>query len=56
MVILGKDTSIISRLKKELSHSFAMKDLGSAKQILGMQITGDLRLIICIYNLNSNLN
>ena len=43
MVILGKDTSIISRLKKELSHSFAMKDLGSAKEILGMQITGDRR-------------
>jgi ATP-binding cassette subfamily B (MDR/TAP) protein 1 len=28
-------------LKEELSKSFAMKDLGPAKQILGMKITRD---------------
>lgn len=38
MLIVGKDISEIVRLKKELSKSFAMKDLGPAKQILGMRI------------------
>ncbi|CAN0919974.1 Retrovirus-related Pol polyprotein from transposon TNT 1-94 [Linum grandiflorum] len=33
----------IARLKKELSKSFAMKDLGPAKQILGMKISRDRR-------------
>ena len=28
-------------LKKKLSNSFAMKDLGAAKKILGMRITRD---------------
>ena len=41
MLIVGKDTSKIDNLKKELSKSFAMKDLGSAKQILGMKISRD---------------
>lgn len=41
MLILGKDMSKIDRLKKELSESFAMKDMGPAKQILGMQISRD---------------
>ena len=35
MIILCKDTSIIGRLK-ELSQSFAMKDLGPAKKIFWM--------------------
>ena len=29
------------KLKKELSKSFSMNDLGSAKQILGMKISHD---------------
>ena len=33
--------SKIDRLKKGLSESFAMKDMGPAKQILGMQISRD---------------
>ena len=41
MMIIGHDSSKIDRLKKELSKSFAMKDLGSAKQILGMKISHD---------------
>jgi hypothetical protein len=28
-------------LKKKLANSFAMKDLGAAKKILGMRITRD---------------
>ena len=28
-------------LKRKLANSFAMKDLGAAKQILGMRITRD---------------
>ena len=39
MLILGKNTSKIDELKKELCKSFSMKDLGHAKQILGMRIT-----------------
>lgn len=38
MLIVGKDVTKISQLKKELSNYFDMKDLGPAQQILGMQI------------------
>ena len=41
MLIIGHDSSQIDRLKKELSKSFAMKDLGSAKWILSMKISCD---------------
>ena len=41
MLIVGHDPKKISSLKKALSKSFAMKDLGSAKKILGMKITRD---------------
>ncbi|KAF5938278.1 hypothetical protein HYC85_025784 [Camellia sinensis] len=41
MLIVGQDSSMINRLKLELSKSFAMKDLGPAKQILGMKIVRD---------------
>ena len=41
MLIVGKDAMKISQLKKELSKSFDMKDLGPAQQILGMQIIRD---------------
>ena len=39
MLIVGKNTSKIDELKKELCKSFSMKDLGHAKKILGMRIT-----------------
>ena len=39
MLIVGKNTSKIDELKKELCKSFPMKHLGHAKQILGMRIT-----------------
>ena len=41
MLIVGKNDSRIDRLKEQLSRSFAMKDLGPAKQILGIRITRD---------------
>ena len=41
MLIIGHDSSKIDKLKRELRKSFAMKDLGSAKQILGMKISRD---------------
>lgn len=41
MLIIGQNTNKIGRLKEELSKTFAMKDLGSAKQILGMKISHD---------------
>jgi hypothetical protein len=41
ILIVGKNVTRIARLKKELSKSFAMKDLGPAKCILGMRIERD---------------
>jgi hypothetical protein len=38
MLIVGMNSSIIDRLKEQLSQSFAMKDLGPGKQILGVRI------------------
>ena len=41
MLIVGQDASKIDNLKKQLSKSFVMKDLGLAKQIPGMKISRD---------------
>ena len=41
MLIVGKNASRIELLKKQLSKSFAMKDLGPAKQFLAIRITQD---------------
>eukprot|EP00253_Pinus_taeda_P006007 PITA_06007 len=41
MLVVGSNTQEIIFLKIKLANSFAMKDLGAAKQILGMRITRD---------------
>jgi hypothetical protein len=41
MLVAGSNMQNINVLKKKLSNSFAMKDLGGAKKILGMRITRD---------------
>ena len=41
MLIVGQDAGVIGNLKKNLFKSFDMKDLGLARQILGMQILRD---------------
>ena len=41
MLIIGRDVAKIDKLKVELSKSFTMKDLGSAKKIHGMKISRD---------------
>ena len=41
MLIAGSSTEEINNLKKQLSKQFVMKDLGAAKQILGMRIIRD---------------
>ncbi|RVW74857.1 Retrovirus-related Pol polyprotein from transposon TNT 1-94 [Vitis vinifera] len=41
MLIAGSDIEKINNLKKQLSKQFAMKDLGAARQILGMRIIRD---------------
>ena len=41
MLIAGSSIEKINNLKKKLSKQFAMKDLGAAKQILGMRIIRD---------------
>ena len=41
MLIVGSNMHDINVLKRKLAKSFAMKDLGDAKQILGMRITRD---------------
>ena len=38
MLVVGQNAKKIESLKKALSKSFAMKDLGPEKQILGMHI------------------
>lgn len=38
MLIAGADIKEINKLKKQMSEEFEMKDLGPAKQILGMSI------------------
>ena len=39
MLIVGSNMQQINELKQKLERSFAMKDLGVAKKILGMRIT-----------------
>ena len=41
MLIVGQDVDMIQKLKREFSKTFDMKDLGSAKRILGMEIMRD---------------
>ena len=41
MLVSGSNMQYINVLKIKLANSFAMKDLGVAKQILGMRITRD---------------
>jgi len=45
MFIVGKDIFMINRLKKQLSESFAMKNMGTAKKILGIRIMCDRQKI-----------
>ncbi|GJW69249.1 retrovirus-related pol polyprotein from transposon TNT 1-94 [Tanacetum coccineum] len=41
MLVAGSDMVEIKKLKRQLSQEFKMKDLGSARQILGMSIIKD---------------
>jgi len=41
MLVAGSNMQETNVLKRKLANSFAMKDLGAAKQILGMRITRD---------------
>ena len=41
MLMTCSDLSKIDRLKRDLNKSFAMKDLGSEKQVLYMKISHD---------------
>ena len=41
MLIVGQNASRIDMLKKQLAMSFAMKDLGPAKEFLGIRIERD---------------
>lgn len=41
MLVVGQDANMIRKLKEDLSKFFDMKDLGPAKQILGMKIVRD---------------
>ncbi|KAK3023906.1 hypothetical protein RJ639_044528 [Escallonia herrerae] len=49
MSIVGQDVKKIDKLKTTLNESFAMKDLGPAKQILGMIISRDRTLGSLMY-------
>ena len=41
MLVAGSNMQDINVLKKKLDNSFAMKDLGATKKILGMRIIRD---------------
>ena len=41
MLAVGSNMNHIKGLKQQLTHSFAMKDLGATNQILGMKICRD---------------
>ena len=41
MLVAGSNMDHIKGLKHQLAHVFSMKDLGAAKQILGMKICRD---------------
>ena len=43
MLVAGLNMKDIDVLKEKLAESFAMKDLGATKQILGMQISRDIK-------------
>lgn len=43
MLILGKNISNVDMLTKKLGESFAMKDMGAVKQVLGIRITHDIK-------------
>lgn len=43
MLVAGSNMQEINVLKRKFANSFAMKDLGAAKQILGMKITRDMK-------------
>jgi hypothetical protein len=45
MFVVGSNMQDINMLKKKLANPFVMKDLGAAKQILGMRITRDRKKI-----------
>ena len=44
MLIASTNMQAIRELEKALSKSFAMKDLGSSKRILGMKISRDRKM------------
>ena len=44
MLSSSTNMQAIRELKKDLSKSFAMKDLGSSKRILGMKISRDRKM------------
>ena len=44
MLIVGSDMDEIQKLKKQLSSEFDIKDLGAAKQIIGMRINRDKQM------------
>ena len=44
MLFVGSNMQDIIVLRRKLAKSFEMKDLGAAKQILGMRITRDRKI------------
>lgn len=53
MLRVGQNAYMIQNLKKNLSKSFGMKDLGPTKQTLGMKIARDRKLGNCDYPMRS---
>ncbi|KAH9307360.1 hypothetical protein KI387_035271, partial [Taxus chinensis] len=56
MFIAGSSMQDIVELKEKLAHTFAMKDLGAAKKILGMQIHRDRKNMKLYLSLEHYIN
>ena len=55
ILIVSKSMGEISKLKAQMARAFDMKDLGAAKQILGIEIHRDRRMVRLVFHRRSML-
>ena len=55
MLIVSKSMGEINMLKAQMARNFDMKDLGAAKQILGIEIHRDKKMVSLVFHRRSML-